>query len=130
VNRVIAPLWAFGRGALALPLLLNPPAALAQSPLDLTRATGEVALGHWPDCSFLVIETKDGLSLATWVSGLWTWDEGDRVYGPADQTGRQTVLVVGTVMSGEMTLDIEEITTDIRRAQKRYHKLCHGWEGY
>ena len=130
MNRVLAPLRPFGRGVLALTLLLNPSAALAQSPFDLTRSTGEVVLGHWPDCTFLVIEAKGGFSLATWVSGLWTWDEGDRVYGPADQVGRQTVLVVGMVMSGEMTLDIEEITTDIRRAQKRYYKRCHGWERY
>ena len=130
MNRVLAPLWAFGRGVLALTLLLNPPAALAQSPLDLTQSTGEVVLGHWPDCPFLVIETKDSFSLATWVSGLWTWDEGDRVYGPADRAGRQTVLVVGMVMSGEMTLDVEEITTDTRRAQKRYYKRCHGDEGH
>jgi hypothetical protein len=130
VNRVLAPLRPFGRGVLALTLLLNPSVALAQSPLDLTQSTGEVVLGHWPDCPFLVIETKNSFSLATWVSGLWTWDEGDRVYGPADRAGSQTVLVVGMVMSGEMTLDIEDITTDVRRAQKRYYKRCHGSEGY
>ena len=119
-----------GALSLCLALLHDPSAALAQSPFDLTRSTGEVVLGHWPDCSFLIIETKDSFSLATWVSGLWTWDEGDRVYGPADRAGRQTVLVVGTVMSGEMTLDVEEITTDTRRAQKRYYKRCHGDEGH
>jgi hypothetical protein len=119
-------------GAMSLCLLLlhSQPAALAQSRFDLTRSTGEVVLGHWPDCAFLVIETKDSFSLTTWVSGLWSWDEGDRVYGPADQMGRQTVLVVGEVMSGDMTLDIEETTTDSRRAQKAYYKRCHGWEGY
>ena len=119
-----------GALSLCLALLHDPSAAIAQSPFDLTRSTGEVVLGYWPDCSFLVIEAKSGFSLATWVSGYWMWDEGDRVYGPADQAGRQTVLVVGNVMSGDMTLDIDETTTDTRRAQRSYYMRCHGREGY
>jgi hypothetical protein len=104
--------------------------ALSASPassldFDLTRRTGEIALANWPDCNSLVIETENGFSLGMWVSGYWMWDESDRVYGPANQVGRQTVLVVGWVMSGEMTLDLEETGTDLKRAQKFYYSRCH-----
>jgi hypothetical protein len=104
-----------------------PAAAFALQPssdLDLTRVTGEVALDDWPFCDFLVVHTDRGFSLVTWQSGLWTFGEGDRVYGPVQHSGPQTILIAGPVLSGEMMVDVEEVGVDLQHAQSSFYTRC------
>jgi hypothetical protein len=91
---------------------------------DLTRSTGAVALADWPFCNFLVLQTPKGFALAMWKSGIWFFEETDVVHGSLDGIGAHTIHVTGSVMSGEMTVDIEEAGTDLRSAQKAYYKRC------
>ena len=107
--------------------LASPIAGLPAHPadtIDLSRAIGEVALDDWPHCNFLVVRTQRGFSLATWQSGLWTFGEGDRVYGPVDRAGLQMIAVAGPVMSGEMSVEVEEVGVDLARAQSVFYKRC------
>lgn len=124
---VISPrsrLKALVGGVLGLACCLSPTLTAPSPGPDLPRRTGEIALANWPECEFFVIETKRGFSLATWKSGLWFWDDADRIYGPVEETGRHILLVVGPVMSGEMAVEFEETGVDLRRAQTAYYNRC------
>jgi hypothetical protein len=91
---------------------------------DLTRSTGQIALADWPFCDFFIIHTSDGFALVTWQRGMWFFEEGDVVYGALDQSGVRSLHVAGHVMSGEVTVGLEEVGTDLRRAQKAFYKRC------
>jgi hypothetical protein len=86
--------------------------------------TGDVALDDWPNCDFFVVHTAHGFSLVLWHSGMWIFGEGDYVYGPANQIGRQSILLSGIVMSGQMTVEIEAVGVDLPDAQAAFYKRC------
>jgi hypothetical protein len=96
------------------------------SPLepDLTHTTGVIALADWPFCDFLVIKTHEGFVLAMWKSGMWFFEEGVAIHGSLDQVGAHTIHETGSIMSGEMTVEIEEVAVDLRQAQKAYYRRC------
>lgn len=91
---------------------------------DLKRSTGEIALADWPSCNFFIIHSPHGFAPVTWPSGMWFFDEGDLVYGALDQSGIRLLHTAGTVMTGEMTVEIEEVGADLRRAQRAFYKRC------
>jgi hypothetical protein len=91
---------------------------------DLTHSTGVIALGDWPVCDFLVIQTLKGFVLATWKSGMWFFEEGDVIHGSLDQVGAHKIHGTGSVMSGEMTVEIEGVAVDLRQAQEAYYRRC------
>ena len=91
---------------------------------DILFKTGDIALDNWPYCDFFVIHTDHGFSLAMWQSGMWIFGEGDDVYGPADQVGQQSILLAGTIMSGQMTVEIEAVEVSLAVAQAAFYKRC------
>jgi len=91
---------------------------------DILARTGDIALDNWPFCDFFVIHTDHGFSLAMWQSGMWIFGEGDDVYGPADQVGRQSILLAGTITSGQMTVEIEAVGASLAAAQAAFYKRC------
>lgn len=91
---------------------------------EVLSKTGDVALDNWPYCDFFVIRTGEGFSLALWQSGMWIFGEGDDVYGPATQVGRQSILLAGTIMSGQMTIKIEAVGVSLAAAQAAFYKRC------
>ena len=92
--------------------------------IDLLHPTGEVALDDWPFCDVFVIRSGDDFSLARWRSGMWFWGEADTIFGQAYRAGLQVLFLAGAVMSGEMTVLIEETGLDLRRAQDTYRARC------
>ena len=91
---------------------------------DELAKTGDVALDDWPMCDFFVVHTSRGFALVMWQSGLWIFGEGDDVYGLADRVGRQTILLAGPILSGQMTVDIEATGVDLADAQAAFYKRC------
>ncbi len=91
--------------------------------IDLSRKTGEVALTE-PECEFFVIVVGQRFSLASWQSGLWTWEEGSAVYGPIDQQGVHTMLVVGPTLSSKITVAVESTGLALPKAQTMFYKRC------
>jgi hypothetical protein len=85
---------------------------------------GDVALDNWPFCDFFVVHTDQGFALARWQSGLWTFTEGDHVYGLADRPGQQTIWLSGPILSGEMIVDLEAVRVDLPTAQDTFYRRC------
>jgi hypothetical protein len=98
-------------------------------PPDLATRSGLIALSNWPQCDFLILLagtefSGSNYSLATWKSGMWFWEEGDPFYGAVRAPGMQVILVAGTVMTGEMTIEVEEVGVTLSRAQSAYYHRC------
>lgn len=124
----------FIRGCLTSLFLLAPVTdAQAGHERDLSAPEpieGEIALTDTPFCSFFVVQTSQGFSLAHWRGGNEIFVEGDRVRGPLHSLGMQRIehvlrpnllKAVGPLFT---TVQIDEWGADLSRAQYAYYSRC------
>lgn len=104
----------------------SPPAVAHRG---MTHASGEITLSDWPLCDVFVVRGEHGYSVVQWSGGLWVFVRGDEIYGRIDLLGERTLVSVGGVTTGRMTVSIDDIVPESAAAESLFRERCQPKRG-